>query len=164
MYKIVYKKTSGETSTATPEDDFIRNIQITELKNLHWIRKAESKDYALEKPDNTFSTLNQLTFRFWVRCKQAKCYDPFFQQWKVHCGVLPMLSHYSTHPLVAVTHQDMQRCACKGREEEDCTLLNMDINNAGFKHLRRISSAQCYEGGNAFNMWVGQQGYTHSVF
>lgn len=40
------------------------------------------------------------------------------------------------------------------RRVEDCRLVNMDVNNAWFKHMREISFACFYEKGNAFNMFV----------
>ncbi len=46
--------------------------------------------------------------------------------------VLPMVSLYSTDLQVPVTRQDMQQYASKDREEEECLLVNTDVNNAGF--------------------------------
>ncbi len=71
------------------------------------------------------------------------------------CFVYLAVSHYSTDLQVAVTRQDMLQCANKGREEEDCRLVNMDVNNAGFNMLLKSAFLQIfYEEGNAFDMFV----------
>ncbi len=70
--------------------------------------------------------------------------EMFFSEW-VHilfalCQVtrhtlLLMVSHYSTDQQVAVIHQDIRQCISKGREQEDCKLVHMDVSYAGFKIL-----------------------------
>lgn len=40
---------------------------------------------------------------------------------------LPVVSHYSTDPQVAVMPKETQQCVNKGREEEDCQLVNVDV-------------------------------------
>lgn len=43
-----------------------------------------------------------------------------------------MVSHYSTDVQVVVMCRETQECFNKGNEEEDdCNLVNMDVNNAG---------------------------------
>lgn len=53
----------------------------------------------------------------------------------MHAGcvvhTLPMVSTHTTDLRVAFTYQEMQKCSNKGREEEDCKIVNMDVNNAG---------------------------------
>lgn len=39
----------------------------------------------------------------------------------------------STDQQVAEMHQDLLQCAKKGREEEACKLLSMDLNSSGLK-------------------------------
>lgn len=46
--------------------------------------------------------------------------------------VLPMVSNYSTGLRVVVMWQEMQKCERKDGVE-DRKLVNMDVNNAGFK-------------------------------
>lgn len=48
--------------------------------------------------------------------------------------VLTMVSYYSDDPQVAVMHQEIQQCASKGMEQEDCEIVNIDVDNAGFKY------------------------------
>ena len=55
--------------------------------------------------------------------------------------VLSIVSQYSTDLQVAVMCQDMQQCTKKNGGEEDCKLVNMDVNNAKFKILKKNSSA-----------------------
>lgn len=51
------------------------------------------------------------------------------------CTVLPMVSRHSTDLQGAVMHQEIKKCTNKGREEEDCKLKHVHVNNAGFKSL-----------------------------
>lgn len=53
--------------------------------------------------------------------------------------VLPMVSHYFTNLQVVAICQEMQHGASKGREEEDCTLVNVDLSNAEKKEKKRKS-------------------------
>lgn len=53
----------------------------------------------------------------------------------------------------------MQHCSIKDSNEGDCELLNMLINNAGFKLLRKISFANVL--GERENVWP--PGYTKYV-
>ncbi len=71
--------------------------------------------------------------------------------------VLPMFSHYFTDWQVAVMRQSTQQCTNKGREEEDCELENMDVNNADFK---LCLLQMFYEEGNAFDTFVRPEGHT----
>ncbi len=69
-----------------------------------------------------------------------------------------MVSRYFTDQQVAVTHQDMQQCTGEGREEDDHKLVNMDVNNAGFKMVKKLALQIIYEEGNAFNTFVRSEG------
>lgn len=43
---------------------------------------------------------------------------------------LPADPRYSTdQQLAAVTHQETQQCASKGKKEEDCKLATVNVNN-----------------------------------
>lgn len=46
-----------------------------------------------------------------------------------------MVLHYSTDLRAAAMRRDVLQCANKDREEEDCELVNMDVNNSRFKIL-----------------------------
>ncbi len=65
--------------------------------------------------------------------------EPFVSEWVpvlfVSCTYtfLPVVSHYSTDLQVEVTGQDMQQCTNKDKEEEDCKLVNVHVNNTGLK-------------------------------
>ncbi len=74
---------------------------------------------------------------------------------------LPMASHYSTDLQVAVTRQDMLQCGKKGRGEEDCKLVNMDVNNAGFKTTLKIGFANVSCEGST---GLSDLNYTHNAF
>lgn len=50
--------------------------------------------------------------------------------------VLPVVSHYFTDQLVAITCEDMLQCANKDWEK-DCKLVHIHVNHAGFKILKR---------------------------
>lgn len=53
-------------------------------------------------------------------------------------------------------HQHMRPSANKYAEEEDCQLVNMNVNNDGFKILK---NATVLWKGNALNMFVIARGY-----
>lgn len=42
----------------------------------------------------------------------------------------PLVSHYFPDRHVAVMHEDTLQCARKHSEEEDCKLVDMDVNTA----------------------------------
>ncbi len=44
----------------------------------------------------------------------------------------------------------MLQCASEGRKEEDCKLVNMDVNSAGLEILKNLALQMFYEEGNAF--------------
>lgn len=46
------------------------------------------------------------------------------------------VSHYCIDLKVVVTHNEKLQCANKDREVEDCKLINMEGNRAGFKILK----------------------------
>ncbi len=48
---------------------------------------------------------------------------------------MAVVLHYSTDLQVVVTCIEMQQCPIKGSVEEDCMLVNIDVNNTGFKLL-----------------------------
>ncbi len=52
-----------------------------------------------------------------------------------------MVSRYCTALHVAVMLSDMQQFPSKGMKEEDCLLVNVNVNYAGFKLLRKIGFA-----------------------
>lgn len=55
------------------------------------------------------------------------------------CGyVIHILANGLTHIdlYVAVMCDDMQHCAKKGREKEECQLVNMDVNNVRFNTVK----------------------------
>lgn len=56
---------------------------------------------------------------------------------------LPMVSHYSTDVQVAESSQEMQQCAYKGREEEDCWRKN-SIYHLQFDIIKKISFANVW--------------------
>ncbi len=70
----------------------------------------------------------------------------FFCEWLPVLFILClfMVSLYSTDQHVAVMCQDMQQCANKGREEEGCEQINMDVNNAGFRILKKNRLCKCF--------------------
>lgn len=50
-----------------------------------------------------------------------------------------------------ITCQDVLQCAIKGNKEEEWKLVNMDVNNSGFKiFILKMFN----EEGNALNMFV----------
>lgn len=66
---------------------------------------------------------------------------------------LPIVSHYSTDPRVAV-------------REEDGKLVNMDLHNAQFMHFIYFKNLLCkcfYMEGNSFNTFVRPPGCRHFV-
>ncbi len=67
------------------------------------------------------------------------------------CTFLSMVPHYSTDLQVFKMGQEIQQCANKNGEEEDCKLINMDVNNIGLKMFKKLSFQTFYEGGNVFN-------------
>ncbi len=77
-----------------------------------------------------------------------------FMHTTTRCTVLPTVSHYSSDLQVAIMWQEKQQCANKGREEEDRSLVNMNVNNAGFKILTGSALQMLYDKGNAFNTFV----------
>lgn len=64
-------------------------------------------------------------------------------QGRTHTG-LPMVSYNASDLQVAVT------LASKGREEEECKLVNMDASNAEFIILINWALQMFYVKGNAF--------------
>ncbi len=52
-----------------------------------------------------------------------------------------VVSHRSTDLQVAVMWQEILQCVSKGRMEKDGYLVNVDVNIAGFKLLRKINFA-----------------------
>ncbi len=59
--------------------------------------------------------------------------------------VLPMVSHFSTDPQMAVINQ-------RKAAEEDCKLVNKNVNNAGFNIVQKLG--MFYRRGNAFRTFV----------
>lgn len=53
-----------------------------------------------------------------------------------------MMSHYSTDQQVAVTCQDILQYASKGREEEECKIVHLDVNNTEFKLYEGLKVAK----------------------
>lgn len=62
----------------------------------------------------------------------------------VRTRVLPIILQNSTDPQVAMMHQNTQQCANKVREEGDCKLVDMDVNDAGFKVLYSLQFCKCF--------------------
>ncbi len=52
--------------------------------------------------------------------------------------ILPMVSHYSTDPQVAVMNQEMQQCSNKDIDEEHCQLVNMEVKHVGKNLTNRL--------------------------
>ncbi len=77
--------------------------------------------------------------------------------------VQPMVSHYSTDLQVAITHRDMLPCTNKDRKEEYCKIVNMEVNNAGFKILQKSALQMFYYEGNVLDTFVRPQEYTQCV-
>lgn len=59
--------------------------------------------------------------------------------------------------------QETQQSANKGMEQEDYKLVNMDVNNTGFKMVRKTALQIFYEEETAVNMFVCPQAYTQCV-
>lgn len=61
---------------------------------------------------------------------------------------------------MAVICQERLKCTDNSNEEEDCELVNMDINNAGCKTLGKSAVQMIYEERKAFKLFVRAKGNT----
>lgn len=71
-----------------------------------------------------------------------------------------MVLHYTTDLYVALMSQETQQYTHKVREEEDCKLVNMNVNNAGSK---KNIGKRLDDEGNVFT-FVRPQRCTQCVF
>ncbi len=116
---------NSDTGKRIPVDKTVNNTfsfyTVLKMWRYHWKVPCGVFDLCVVALRSCFS---MSASRFCLSCMQVTQYT-----------VLPMVSHYSSDQQVAVTRQVMQQCGNKDSKEEDCRLVNMDVNSAGLKIL-----------------------------
>ncbi len=116
---------------------FSRKLSSTNWLTTSYMAKRTSKSYrkslqrsSLMVPCGvlTVSRTMKQFFKVWVPILCAHAH-------------MPIVLHYSTDLQRAIMCQETKQCTNKGREEEDCEQVNMNVNNADFRVLSKIGFA-----------------------